>query len=265
MKRNTRRLCYALLLVVPLLVPLFAGSYWLWRNQMLAWWIGVSALIGLICWLVSQIMKCLHPEPEWLDLRARIIWTPQSTVAWQQVENLAQRLRDAPVELDTSEFYLQTLTQVMDSVAKVYYPQQDQALLQVRAPELLKAIEQFARDLRDSFAASVPGGAFLSINDLARTHRLARKGRELYRLFRVVSAGLDPVSAMVRELKMLTTANLLTGSSHDVKRWLIDAYVKKIGYYAIQLYSGYFALDEQVFQRPTRQTRDALRKMQVRD
>lgn len=261
MKRNTRYLCYASLLVIPLLVPLLAGSHWLWRNQLLAWWIGISALLGLICWLLSLIMKRLYPEPEWLDLRPHIIWTPQSTLAWQQVENLAQRLRETPAELDSSAFYLQTLTDVMDKVAKVYYPQQDQALLQVRVPDLLQAIERFAHDLRERFTASVPGGTLFSINDLTRTHRLTRQGQALYRLFRIVSAGLDPVSATVRELKMLTTAHLLTGSSHDIKRWLIDAYVKKIGYYAIQLYSGHLALDEQAFQRPTRQTRDTLRKI----
>ena len=126
-------------------------------------------------------------------------------------------------------------------------------------------IERFAQDLRVNLSENIPGSHLFSLNDIVRSRRFADRGRELYRLLRIVSAGLDPVSAMIRELKLLATANVLSRSTDDLRRWLIDAYIKKIGYYAIELYSGNLVLDEQLFARPTRASRRELETVRRRE
>jgi len=100
---------------------------------------------------------------------------------------------------------------------------------------------------------------------LAKGHKIAKKGSEVYRLFRVVTAGIDPVSALIRELRIATTDHLLTESTVDLKRWLIDAYIKKLGYYAIELYSGNLILDDEGFRKPSRQTQAEIETLQQRE
>ncbi len=255
----------ALSIMLPLAVPLLAGGYWLWLNHWLIGWLGASALLALSWWAVSRILKKYRPEPEWLDISQTLIRTPQSELAWRKIAVISARERNGNPDLGNSSFYLQTLTQVMNAVAEVYFPRQKQAILEVKIPYLLKVIEIFARELRINFSENVPGSHVFSLNDLVKGHKIANKGREVYRLFRIVTAGIDPVSALIRELRIFANDSLLADSTGDVKRWLIDAYIKKIGYYAIELYSGNLTPDDEAFRKPTRQTQREIDKIRERE
>lgn len=250
-----------LALLIPLAIPLLAGGYWLWLNHWLFWWLAASAGVALAGWSINRLAKRFRAEPKWLDISQNIIWTQQSEQAWQRIEAISLDERNREHDLGNSEFYLQTLTRVMNDVAEVYYPQQKQAILEIKIPYLLKVIEVFAQELRINFTENVPGSHIFSLNDLTKGQKIANKGRELYRLFRIVSAGIDPVSAVIRELKIFANANLLSDSAGDIKRWLIDAYIKKIGYYAIELYSGNLTLDDDAFNKPTRQSQREMDKI----
>lgn len=255
----------ALSFLLPLAVPLAAGVYWLWLNHWLLGWIAASAVLALTWWTVSQLLKKFRPEPEWLDISPSISHTPQSDQAWRRVEAIAAEERSRRHDLGESSFYLQTLTRVMNAVAEVYYPQQKQAILEIKIPYLLKVIEVFAQELRISFTDNVPGSHLFSINDMAKGHRIASKGREIYRLFRIVTAGFDPVSAVIRELKVIANTHLLSESTGDLRRWLIDAYVKKVGYYAIELYSGNLTLDDEMLNKPTRKTQREIDNIRLQE
>ena len=258
MKMKARWQIHFAIMIVPFSIPLGAGAYWLWLNQMLILWVGVSAVLGTGWWAINLRLNHRQSELELLDISASIGKSPQNQRAYQKIEEISAARRNDNPDLGSSQFYLQTLTEVMQGVAEQYYPKRKDALLEIKLPYLLKVIEMLAQDLRVNLSENVPGSHVFSLNDFSRSHRFASRGRELYRLFRVVSAGLDPVSAMIRELKMLATADVLSQSTYDVKRWLIDAYIKKIGYYAIELYSGNLVLDDHLFAKPTRSSQQEL-------
>lgn len=253
---------HALIYAIPLSMPLMAGFYWFWLNHLLIWWLGASALLALVWWGFNRLQKKRHPEPDWLDISQNIVRTRQSEAAWEKIEAIAAVERDANPDLSAGDFYVQNLTRVMHAVAEVYHPKQKQAILEVKIPYLLKVIETLAHELRINFTDNVPGGHIFSINDLAKGRKFAKKGHEVYRLFRIVTAGIDPVSAFIRELRILTTDNLLADATGELKRWLIDAYIKKIGYHAIELYSGNLSLDDGIISQPTRQTQREFKKIQ---
>lgn len=255
----------ALSILLPLLIPLLAGGYWLWQRQLLIWWIAASAFVALTWWGIREMLKKYRPEPKWLDITQSMIQTPQSDMAWKKVEAISIQERNTNPDLGSSTFYLKTLTRVMNDVATVYYPQQKQAALEIKIPYLLKVIEIFAQELRINFTENVPGSHVFSLNDLAKGHKIASKGREVYRLFRIVTAGMDPVSAVIREVRIFANNSLLTNSTEEIKRWLIDAYIKKVGYYAIELYSGNLTLDDEVFNKPTRETQREIDKIRERE
>lgn len=265
MKLKTRWKIHFLIILIPFSIPLAAGFYWLWLQQMLILWLGVSAVFGGIWWLINQRLNRLDLELELLDISPSVEKTAQSKRAYEKIEQISAAHRNNNPDLASSEFYMQTLLEVMRAVAEQYYPKRKDALLEIKLPYLLKVIEMLAQELRVSLSENVPGSHIFSVNDIVRSHRLANRGRDLYRLFRIVSAGLDPISAMVRELRILTTDSLLSYSTEDLKRWLIDAYIKKIGYYAIELYSGNMVLDNGLFANATRLSQQELEKIKRRE
>lgn len=265
MKMKTRWKIHFLIIMIPFSIPLAAGFYWLWLHQMLILWLAVSAVLGAAWWLFNQYLNRANLELELLDISASVEKTAQSKRAYEKIEQISALQRSSNPDLASSEFYMQTLLEVMRAVAEQYYPQRKDALLEIKLPYLLKVIEMLAQELRVSLSENVPGSHIFSVNDIVRSHRLANRGRELYRLFRIVSAGLDPVSAMVRELRILTTDSLLSCSTEELKHWLIDAYIKKIGYYAIELYSGNLVLDNSLFANPTRLSQQELEKIKHRE
>ena len=251
-----------LIILIPFSIPLAMGFYGLWQQQMLVLWLAISAVLGLAWWFVN---RRLNRNLELLDISPSVDKTAQSKQAYEKIERISAVHRTGNPDLASSEFYIQTLLEVMQAVAEQYYPQRKDALLEIKLPYLLKVIEMLAQELRVSLAENVPGSHIFSLNDIVRSQRLASRGLELYRLFRIVSAGLDPISAMVRELRILTTDSLFSHSTEDLKRWLIDAYIKKIGYYAIELYSGNLVLDNNLFAQATRSSRQELDKIKQRE
>ncbi|MDD1633293.1 MAG: 50S ribosome-binding GTPase, partial [Methylococcaceae bacterium] len=265
MNMKTRWHMHFSVILAPFTIPLAAGAYWLWLHQMLILWVGTSALLGSGWWFINQRLNRLNLDLELLDISASVEKTSQNKLAYLHIERISELRRNSNPDLASSQFYMQTLFEVMQAVAEQYYPQRKDALLEIKVPYLLKVIEMLAQELRISLSDNVPGSHIFSLNDIARGHKLANRGRELYRLIRIVSAGLDPVSSMIREVKILTTDSLLSHSTDDLKRWLIDAYIKKIGYYAIQLYSGNLVLDDGFFSKPTKQSQQELDKIKHRD
>ncbi|TAK64432.1 GTPase [Methylobacter sp.] len=265
MKMKTRWQIHFFIIMIPFSIPLAAGFYWLWLHQMLILWLAVSAVLGATWWLFNQRLNRLDLELELLDISPSVEKTAQSKQAYEKIEQISASYRNSNPDLASSEFYMQTLLEVMRAVAEQYYPQRKDALLEIKLPYLLKVIEMLAQELRVGLSENVPGSHIFSVSDIVRSHRLANRGRDLYRLFRIVSAGLDPISAMVRELRILTTDSLLSHSTEDLKRWLIDAYIKKIGYYAIELYSGNMVLDKSLFANATRLSQQELEKIKHRE
>lgn len=233
--------------MLPLLLLLGAGFLWLWQEALLLPWMGLMSLMALLSWLVARWLKPQKIEPIKLDVDPFVNWTTQDADAWRRVEALAQRVQREDPDVNQWEFFRDTLKEVMESVALHYYPKQRDPLLEIRIPDLLKVIELLARDLRVAFTENVPGSHILTINDMARGRRLANRGQQLYTLYRFIAIGIDPVSAAIRELRGLAAAGILSASTREIKQWLLDAYVKKIGYYAIELYSGRLVLDEAAF------------------
>jgi predicted GTPase len=263
MKMKTRWLLSFFVFMLPIGVLLGAGIYWLWLEHLLIVWLAASTVLGLLGWLVNSRLNRL--DLKLVDLSATLDKTTQNKQACDKIEQISALHRHTKPDLLTAEFYSQTLLEVMQGVAEQYYPNHKEALLEIKLPTLLKVVEMLAQELRATLSDTVPGSHIFSLNDMARGQRLMRRWNELYRLYRLVSMGFDPVSSSIRELKMLTTSNLLAHSADDLKQWLIDAYIKKVGYYAIELYSGTLVLDADLFAQPTRHAQREQDKIKHRE
>lgn len=265
MKHTVVWIAPLVLAAIPFLLLLAAGLYWLWSQQLILLWGAITAVSGFTGWLVNRALKRKRVPPETLKVDPSTLWSGKGIEAWGKVEAIAERAHDREPDLESTDFYTETLREVMETVALHFHPQRKNALLELRVPDALRVIELLSRDFRTTFSENVPGSHLLTVNDIARGHRLAARGGALLKLYRIVAAGIDPISAAVRELGFLATDNVLSDSTKAVKKWLVDAYVKKIGYYAIELYSGRLVLDDAIARTTTRASRVDVERAEARE
>ena len=80
-----------------------------------------------------------------------------------------------------------------------------------------------------------------------RGRSLASFAAKCYDVYRLISPAINPVQAVLRELRDLSTHRALRYPADEIKMWLLQSYVKQVAYYAIELYSGALTLSD----RPT--------------
>lgn len=258
------RLRWILLMVVtalPAVLLLLAGLLWLWQQDYLMAWLGLSAIVALASWLISRYLQQSPLAPKTLQVAPEQRWSAAGQRAWTQVERLAREASQREIE-DWRELW-DLLREVLELVARQFHPEQRDPVLELKLPYLLRVVELLSRDLRQALTDHVPGSHIFSVNDMLRGHRLALQGRQLYNLYRLVSFGVNPVSAAIREAKGLAWEKLLESSATEIRGWLLDAYVKKIGYYAIELYSGNLTLEDMPVEQPTPSSQADLQKLQA--
>ncbi|MCP5424949.1 MAG: GTPase domain-containing protein [Gammaproteobacteria bacterium] len=266
MKLSFKWLLLALITVLPLAVLMIAGFVALWENDWLFAWLGMSSVIALLSWLLAGRLRKTTLIPEPLRVEPPSTWTRQGSKSWEKVEKLAEEISVRESEIKDWQTLWTIFQEVIETVAQDFHPRQKSPILEVRIPELLKVIELLSGDLREALTDNIPGSHILTINDLIRGQRYFARGKDLYRLYRILSIGIDPVSAALRELRGLAAGKLLDASRLELQQWLLDAYVKKIGYYAIALYSGHLVLDDERFADfVTTSSRRDLRKMQAQE
>ena len=245
--RLTREHWLHLVALVCWLAPLLAlplyGFWFLWQNGDLVWWLIAMLLcaalgLGLQTWLRRRDRRLLAahvtaPDPD---------WPPRDQAAWQAIEALAATLRPEDWPLDESLWRLGH--QALERVARTYHPQRDQPLLELTLPHGLLIIERACHELRIDLADNIPLSHRLTLGDLVRLNRWKRTAERLYPLYRAGRLVVNPASALLAEAKSALGNRAFAVAWTDLRRWLLQEYVRKIGRYAIELYSGRLVLDE---------------------
>ncbi|OQW93017.1 MAG: hypothetical protein BWK79_13345, partial [Beggiatoa sp. IS2] len=249
MKISTQWLFAWVLMIMPTLLLLPLGLFWLWQQHVFLWWIGVGVLFSLGGWGWAYYLRCqsvttLANIP---DIEANRNWSNKGEEAWRQVTAIADIVRAEDYPLDDREKLFLLGKSVVESVANRYYPDSDNSVWEIPLPYVLRIIELVSADLRRNFVASIPGSHIITINDIFRGHRWTALANQYYNMYRVLAIPVNPASSLLREIKDLLTKKILNAAADNIKLWLLQSFVKKVGYYAIELYSGTLVLDEIAF------------------
>lgn len=245
MKLSTKWTLTLIAAVVPIVLLCICGLIWLVGHQLILEWLGIAAITSLIFSIAIRRIQKQESAPIPLNIDPSNKWNQTGQTAWKMIEDLSLTIQQKEAEYNSPEALWEILKTVMKAVSEHFYPNHPDALWEIRIPELLKVIELLSKDLRITFSQHVPGSHILTISDVMKGQRMFKKAKWLYDLYRIVSVGIDPISAAIREIKGAAFDSLLQSSTKDVKLWLLDAYVKKIGYYAIELYCGNIPFDEE--------------------
>jgi len=242
-----------ILLMLPVLALLGFGMLWLWQSGNLQVWLIAMVVCGVLGhglqqWLVRRERKLLtdtvtEPNPD---------WPPSAEVVWQQVEALAETCNPEDWPLEDGTWVLELGRRTMETVAHCYHPDVEKPLLELTVPHTLFIIERASRDLRRDVAEKIPFSNRFTIGDFFRIQRWKSKAEQMVNIYRTGSIIFNPVNALLGEAWRNLRERSIDQVRNELHSWFLRAYVCKVGYYAIDLYSGRLPLgDEEPTKSPT--------------
>ncbi len=246
LNRNDRlRLLALLLWALPVAALLPLGLWWLWQSGTARYWLAAmlassAAGYGLQVWLRRRDQRLLAdaetgPDPG---------WPPNSQAAWDAVTDLAVGLRPEDWPLADGPRLWTLGRSALERVAHTYHPRREQPLLELTLPHGLLIIERASRDLRTEIAGQIPMSHRLTLGDLVRVYRWKATAERLLDLYRAGRLVINPASALLSEAWERLRQRAFGAAWTDLHRWLLQEYVRKVGYYAIELYSGRLTLGD---------------------
>ncbi len=147
----------------------------------------------------------------------------------------------------------------LDVVARYYHPKEERPLLELTVPHTLLIIERASRDLRATVTDHLPLSHRLTIGDLLRAWRWKDSAERLVNVYRAGRLVFNPADALLSEAWGHLRGQAYGQAWAETQRWLLREYVRKVGYYAIELYSGRLTLvDEKPEARTTPTSEDDL-------
>ncbi|QQS54708.1 MAG: GTPase domain-containing protein [Candidatus Competibacteraceae bacterium] len=239
------RLTALLLWALPVAALLPLGGFWLWQAGKLSWWLATmlacsAAGYGLQFWLLRRDRRLLAdaattPDPH---------WPPKTEGAWATVEQLAEAVKPEDWPLHDGGRLWRLGQQTLEAVARCYHPKQERPLLELTVPHTLLIIERASRDLRATVTDHIPLSNRLTIGDLLRAWRWKDTAERLMNVYRAGRLVVNPMDALLSEAWGHLRGQAYGQAWTETQRWLLREYVRKVGYYAIELYSGRLALTE---------------------
>ncbi|MGR9085639.1 MAG: GTPase family protein [Gammaproteobacteria bacterium] len=240
MKTTTRIVILLFLVLLPWLALFVLGGLWLWQNHYLMAAIPVLLSSYGIAWLLGQRMRQDQPLPPTLptvDPDDR--WSPASQEIWDKIDILAKELKPGDYDLTNSSALTALAQRIIAEVAVHFRPEAERAELDVPLRNFLLIIEQVSRDMRELLDTRVPFSHLITVHDGLQLYRWTEKLRQANFVRRTLSMAVSPFTAIPLELRQFFAGKIAGYPKGLLERWLLQTLVKKVGYYAIALYSGH--------------------------
>jgi hypothetical protein len=239
------RLIALLLWALPLAALLPLGLWWLWQSGTMVFWLAATLVCsaagyGLQWWLRRRDDRLLAdartgPDP---------LWPPRSQTAWEAVESLATGIEPEDWPLSDGPRLTTLGREALERVARLYHPGVEWPLLELTLPHGLLIIERACRDLRTEITGQIPLSHRLTLGDLVRAYRWKATAGRLLDLYRAGRLVINPADALLSEAWERLRRQAYGAAWSDLHRWLLQEYVRKVGFYAIALYSGRLTLTD---------------------
>jgi predicted GTPase len=234
-----------LLLLLPLLLVFALGLHWLWQAGTRWYWLAGFAASMLAGYALQAVLaRRQRGLLEAAATTANPDWPAAADEAWRRVEALADGVEPQDWPLDDATRLVALGRAALETVARAYHPQAERPLLELTVPHTLLIIERASRDLRADIAGQVPFSHRLTIGDVLRMRRWKASAERLFDVYRAGRLVVNPLEALIGEAKKHLLGRSFGLARIELHRWLLRSFVRKVGYYAIDLYSGRLPLDD---------------------
>ncbi|PIE83039.1 MAG: GTP-binding protein HSR1 [Candidatus Contendobacter odensis] len=239
------RLLALTLWVLPVVALLPLGILWLWQSDTLFWWL-IAMMVCAALGYGLQYVLLRHDRKLLTDAvtQKSARWPPNAENVWAAVERLAAQTEPEDWPLNDGSRLWMLGRSTLKVVARCYYPGDKQPLLQLTVPHTLLIIERASRDLRADIAENIPFSHRLTIGDLFRVWRWKAPAERLLNAYRAGRLMVNPADALLSEIWGHVRNKGYGMAWAELHCWLLREYVRKVGYYAIELYSGQLLLDD---------------------
>lgn len=235
-----------LLFLIPWLVLIGLGGYWLWQHGWLYYGVGilsanVALVYGLLHWRTHTEQPLFVPP---IDYQPNQNWTNNAELAWQALQPLSERWQTDTDVLSNSTKALTLTNEVLALVAGHFHADSRYPILEFPLPYLLRLIVLVCEDIQHDVLDKIPGSHAVRVGDLLRAKEAVNTLNKLKAVFTVGNWLFNWSGAALAKSRSLLFDKGLNTVTDEIARRLISAYINKLGYYAIQLYSGQLTLDD---------------------
>lgn len=239
------RLIAMILTAIPFLVLPVLGLVWLWQSDTLFYWVlGLAGFGGAGYALHWLLVKRDERKPLPVSTRADPHWPVAADSPWAAVNAWADKVTPEEWPLSDSDRLWQLGKITLELVARQFHPGTEKPLLELTVPHALLIIERASRELRIEISEHIPLSHQLTLGDIARVQRWRIFASRLETAYRLGRAALDPSSVLFSEFRREMGNRIMGYGAERVQLWLLQEYVRKVGFYAIELYSGRLLLEE---------------------
>ncbi|HUH00309.1 MAG TPA: GTPase [Gammaproteobacteria bacterium] len=231
--------------LLPLVGLPVLGIIWLVRSSAGLWWLaaGLVALAFAVFfhWLAGRREAAALAE---VRTRPGGNWPRQAQECWVKVQRMAD---DATLEawpLDEPTGLGRLAEEVLRLVAGHLHPRSTQPLAEMTVPDTLMVIERAARELRLQITERIPGSHRITLAQVGGMRRLKGHYDRLSPLLKVVQAYVMPAALLRQLLGDMLLGSVFQAGSKNVQLWLLQEYIRKIGFHAIELYGGLVVLED---------------------
>lgn len=235
-----------LILLLPWLVLLGIGLHELWQQGWLYPGMALLCTASAVSWALLQWRRRRRVDRvvDAIDIAANPLWTGHDQQAWQSLDALSERWQQQRGVLTDLPKMLELSNEVITAVARHYHADSRYPILEFPLPYLLKLVTLVCDDLQREVLDRIPGSHAVRLVDLLRVRQAAAT---LGTLREVMGIGHWlynwPGAALAKARGLLLDQGLVT-VGEEISQRLLRAYIQKLGYYAIQLYSGHILLDD---------------------
>lgn len=234
-----------LLLCVPTLGLMMAGSYWLYhqpdfRDWLVLWPLSMAIALTLAIRLRDkQVSRFGTHRPSVLSADA--VDSPLDQAARTAVERLAARhaaMADTALGFETLDEWLALGRETLGTVATIYKPDSKTPELAIPTAWVLLITERVAHDLRSLLQERVPFSDQLTLSDGIALLRWKERLQDALFLANLTRLCFNPQAALAAATASAAQTGISQTALPLLKKWLIDSYILQVGHYAILLYSG---------------------------
>lgn len=235
-----------LVMLLPWLALLVLGLLWLWQHGWLYQGLGVLAanlalLLSLLRWrrrraapLVAGSIR-VDPDPNWPD---------RAQAAWAELAEVAEHWRRQPAVFSDPSRLLRLSNEVLIRVARHFHAESSYPVLEFPLPYLLKLTSLICRDLQHDVLDKIPGSHAVRVGDFLRAKRLLDSWQRLKSAYDVGYWLVNWSGAALAKARSILVKTGMRNITDEIGVRLVEAYINKLGYYAIQLYSGRITLED---------------------
>ncbi|MGE3822098.1 MAG: GTPase [Isosphaeraceae bacterium] len=252
--RNWRAWVLLVLLVGPILAYVGFGTLWLFD-----WgWLLYAGLAWVLCGVLYSVLaarwtKSQRPVLPPIDWDAPGTFARADREAWAMVEEEAEQAESVSLQgLTEFDLYIETGRRLASRLAAHYHPSAEDPIDRVPVVDLLTALELAAEDL-NQLCRQVPGGDLVTPDHWKKAVRMAGYFQRANDIYSYLLPIFSPVSGLVR----LGTQQFMgkpawRDMQQNLLRWFFRAYVNRLGFHMIELYSGRLTIGAQQYRRLTR-------------